>query len=186
MTVKESQPLPAQTKPVAIRPAKLVDAERIATLGAHVFALTFGHSVEPHELEDFLEESYTQSAIIKDIQDENKDVIIATDAGDHILGFAYLTRGSSEPCVEKMEKIVELQRIYVDPSAHGSGVGRALERSIENMAREQGFKNLWLGVWEENTRALKAYDKWGYRRVGDHDFVVGSVVQTDYILLKAL
>ncbi|KAF5986305.1 gnat family protein acetyltransferase [Fusarium coicis] len=173
-------------KEVIIKPATLTDAPRIAELGAHVFSITFGHSVEPHELDAFLEESYTETSIVNDLNDPNKDVIMATNSDDGVLGFAYLTRGSSEPCVENMEKTVELQRIYVHPDSDGAGVGKALEKAIESMAKEQGFKSLWLGVWEENPRAIRAYEKWGYKRVGEHDFTIGSVVQTDYIMVKSL
>ncbi|KAH7207565.1 acyl-CoA N-acyltransferase [Fusarium oxysporum] len=183
MTAKDSQ---QAHKEVIIKPATLTDANRIAELGAHVFTITFGHSVEPHELAAFLKESYTEASIINDLNDPNKDVIIATNSNDDFLGFAYLTRGSSEPCVENMEKTVELQRIYVHPDSHGAGVGKALEKAIESMAKEQGFKNLWLGVWEENPRAISAYEKWGYKQVGDHDFTIGSIVQTDHIMVKSL
>jgi GNAT superfamily N-acetyltransferase len=186
MTVKESQSGSKPQKPVNISFATLADAGRIAELGAHVFSTTFGHSVEPHELAAFLEEAYSETAITKDINDENKDVIIATSDNGDFLGFAYLTRGSSEPCVEDLEKTVELQRIYVHSASQGAGVGRVLEKAIETMAREQGFKNLWLGVWEENLRAMRAYEKWGYKQVGDHDFTIGSIVQTDHIMVKTL
>ncbi|KAF4456485.1 gnat family acetyltransferase [Fusarium austroafricanum] len=185
MVAKNPKPKSSH-KPVIIRRATIADAGRIAKLGAYVFTITFGHSVEPHELEAFLQEAYTEKAINKDLNDQNIDVIIATNEDNDFLGFAYLTRESSEPCVEDLEMTVELQRIYVDPSAHGSGVGKALEKRIEDMAREQGFKNLWLGVWEENPRALRAYEKWGYKQVGDHDFTIGSIVQTDQIMVKAL
>ncbi|KAM0188036.1 hypothetical protein ACHAPA_009729 [Fusarium lateritium] len=186
MTAKEPQSGSNSQKPVDISFAKLADAGRLAALGGHIFSTTFGYSVEPHELAAFLEESYTEAAIIKDINDQNKDVIIATNDEGDLLGFAYLTRGSSEPCVEGLEKTVELQRIYVHPASHGTGVGKVLEKTIETMAREQGFKNLWLGVWEENPRAMRAYEKWGYKQVGDHDFTIGSVVQTDHIMVKTL
>ncbi|KAF5024528.1 hypothetical protein F66182_3291 [Fusarium sp. NRRL 66182] len=186
MAVKEPQSTSGPSKPVSIRFATLADAGRIAELGAYVFTVTFGHSVEPHELDAYLQESYSETSIVKDLQDENKDIIVATNDNIEVLGFSYLTRGSSEPCIEHLEKPVELQRIYVHPSAHGSGVGRHLEKAIVNMAAEQGFKNIWLGVWEENLRALRAYEKWGYTHIGDHDFTVGSVVQTDNIMFKAL
>ncbi|KAI8270167.1 Dityrosine transporter 1 [Colletotrichum sp. SAR11_239] len=171
---------------IDIRPATLDDAKTIAELGAHVFSVTFGHSVEPHELQAFLDESYSIEAVTKDLKDTNKDTILATDAAGDILGFAMLTRGSTEPCVADLEGIVELQRIYLYPKAHGTGTGKALADKLEDMARKQGFKNIWLGVWEENFRARKAYEKWGYKAVGTHDFVVGSVVQTDDILVKEL
>ncbi|KAH6652366.1 acyl-CoA N-acyltransferase [Truncatella angustata] len=169
-----------------IRKAQLTDANSIAELGAHVFTTTFAHSVQPQELRAFLDESYTVAAIIKDLQDLNRDVILSASREGEILGFAYLTRGSSEPCVADVPDKVELQRIYVHPSAHGKGVGRLLANTLEEMAREQGFKSMWLGVWEENTRAIKAYQKWGYKLVGDHDFVIGTVIQTDFIMLKSL
>ncbi|KAF4835191.1 putative N-acetyltransferase [Colletotrichum tropicale] len=171
---------------IDIRPATLDDAKTIAELGAHVFSVTFGHSVEPHELQAFLDESYSIEAVTKDLKDTNKDTILATDAAGDILGFAMLTRGSTEPCVADLDGIVELQRIYLYPKAHGTGTGKALADKLEDMARDQGFKNIWLGVWEENFRARKAYEKWGYKAVGTHDFVVGSVVQTDDILVKEL
>ncbi|OBR12847.1 Acetyltransferase [Colletotrichum higginsianum IMI 349063] len=170
----------------ATRPATLADAPTIADLAAHVFTVTFGHSVEPHELQAFLDESYSLDAITRDLEDPNRDTVLATDPAGDVLGFAMLTRGSKEPCVAHLEATVELQRIYLYPKAHGTGAGKLLADRLEDMAREQGFKHIWLGVWEENYRARKAYEKWGYRACGNHDFVVGSVVQTDDIMVKKL
>ncbi|KAF6828273.1 GNAT family acetyltransferase [Colletotrichum musicola] len=174
---------------ISIRPATPDDAAAIAELGAHVFTVTFGYSVEPHELQAFLDESYTVEAVTKDLADPNKDTILAFDttaADGGLLGFAMLTRGSSEPCVADLEATVELQRIYLYPKAHGTGVAKALADQLEDTARAEGFKHIWLGVWEENHRARRAYEKWGYKAVGTHDFVIGSVVQTDDILVKNL
>jgi RimJ/RimL family protein N-acetyltransferase len=41
-------------------------------------------------------------------------------------------------------------------------------------------------VWEENHKAQRVYEKLGYKIVGDHDFVIGGVIQTDHIMLKEL
>ncbi|KAB2573482.1 Spermidine/spermine N(1)-acetyltransferase [Lasiodiplodia theobromae] len=178
---------PPPPPPVQIRPAAPTDAATIATLGAHVFSVTFGHSVTADELQAYLAKEYTPTAIANDLSNPQKDTILAVDpSSGEVLGFAVLTRGSSEPCVEHLESKVELQRIYVHPDAHGKGVGGRLGRRVEEMAREQGFRWMWLGVWEENVVAQKAYEKWGYKKVGEHDFVVGGVVQTDWIMTKEL
>ncbi|EFQ33953.1 acetyltransferase [Colletotrichum graminicola M1.001] len=170
----------------AIRPAALADATAISELGAHVFTVTFGHSVEPHELQAFLDESYSLKATMKDLEDPKKDTILATDSTGDILGFGMLTRGTSEPCLSHLDGLVELQRIYMHPKAHGTGAGKLLANKLEEMAREQGFKYIWLGVWQENHRAKKAYEKWGYKACGTHGFAVGPVVQTDDIMVKKL
>ncbi|KAK1978459.1 acyl-CoA N-acyltransferase [Colletotrichum cereale] len=170
----------------AIRPASLADVTAIVDLAVQVFSATFGHSVKPHELQSFLDESYSFEAITKDLKDANKDTIIASDSTGDILGFAMLTRGSSEPCLDHLDGLVELQRIYMYPKAHGTGTGKLLADRLEEMARAQGFRYIWLGVWEENHRAKKAYEKWGYKTCGTHDFALGPVIQTDDIMVKKL
>lgn len=181
-----AQPPAHPPKAPHIRAARAADAAAIAQLGAHVFSVTFGHSVPPHELRAYLDKDYSTAAITADLENPSKDTIVATDGGHEIVGFAILTRGTSEPCLAAVPNKVELQRIYVHPRAHGKGLGGALARRLEAMAREQGFASIWLGVWEENHAAQKAYEKWGYRCVGNHDFVVGTVVQTDHVMLKSL
>jgi GNAT superfamily N-acetyltransferase len=52
-------------------------------------------------------------------------------------------------------KPVELQRIYVDPTQIGGGVGATLMESSLEKARSLGYQTIWLGVWEHNHRALK-------------------------------
>ena len=40
----------------------------------------------------------------------------------------------------------------------------------------------WLGVWEENHRAISFYQKFGFEKIGVKEFLVGSVVDRDWIL----
>ncbi|MGV2488753.1 UNVERIFIED_CONTAM: GNAT family N-acetyltransferase, partial [Bacillus mycoides] len=37
-------------------------------------------------------------------------------------------------------------------------------------------------VWEENHRAIKFYEKNGFKIFGKHDFVLGEDVQTDLLM----
>ncbi|POS72132.1 protease synthase and sporulation negative regulatory protein PAI 1 [Diaporthe helianthi] len=177
-----------------IREAAASDSETLAALGALVFRDTFAHSCTGAQLQAFLDEAYTREAIARDIADPSKDVLVAT-ADDSpsptggrppLLGFAYLTRGSSEPCVEHLERPVELQRLYIALGAHGRGLGKALSLAADEMARQQGFKTIWLGVWEGNHKAQAFYRKMGYEHIGEHVFDVGGDLQTDEIWWKAL
>lgn len=187
--------------PARIRKARLSDAPAVAALGAAVFTHTFADSgCTPEQLQQFLAESYSDEAIAKDIADPSKELIVAVgpagagaDAeegeGDgEVLGFVLLTRGShvEEPCVRDLEAPVELQRLYVGLGQHGRGVGRALSEAVVRLAEEEGFKHMWLGVWEENHRAQRFYANMGFTRVGEHVFDVGGDLQTDHILFKAL
>ncbi|KAK2598330.1 hypothetical protein N8I77_011750 [Diaporthe amygdali] len=179
-----------------IRKAAAADNEALAALGAEVFRDTFAHSCTEEQLQAFLDEAYTPEAIAKDIADSSKDVLVATEAGQDdgpsssaggkLLGFAYLTRGSHEPCVAHLERPVELQRLYIGLSSHGKGLGKALSLAADELARQQGFKHIWLGVWEENHKAQAFYRKMGYEHIGEHVFDVGGDLQTDEIWWKKL
>ncbi|KAK9370258.1 acyl-CoA N-acyltransferase [Lipomyces kononenkoae] len=171
---------------IGIRRAGPQDVTAVAELGAHVFTVTFGHSVSAEQLQAYLNESYSISATAKEVADPMKDMIVATSGDGAIVGFALLTRGSNEPCIAHLESTIELQRIYVHPSNHGNGVGKILVKKLEDIAKERGFQHIWLGAWEENFKAQKVYEKLGYRFVGDHVFTIGDVVQTDLIMVKEL
>lgn len=171
---------------LTVRKASLSDAKSIAAMGSHVFAVTFGHSVSREDLESYLSEAYTAEAVAKDIAHPEKKMIVATDESGVIRGFVAVGRGASERCLADLEDTGELHRLYVDVSVHGQGVGTLLVKSVEQVAKEAGVKNMWLGVWEENYKAIKAYERWGYATVGDHDFWLGTVAQRDLIMTKAL
>jgi len=53
-------------------------------------------------------------------------------------------------------------------------------------ARRAGQRTLWLGVWERNARAMSFYEQWEFAKVGAHEFTLGSDVQTDLIMARAL
>ena len=183
---------PPRLESVHLREANARDSSGIARLGTYVFALTFGHSIPAHDLQAYLDLSYSIRATTQDIADPHKDMIVATTTSDNdgvgadgIAGFALLTRGTSEPCLAKYDGAVELQRLYIHPDSHGQGIGKMLARA-EDMAKEQGFKAIWLGVWEENFKAQKVYESLGYEKIGEHDFEMGECVQTDFIIVKRL
>jgi ribosomal protein S18 acetylase RimI-like enzyme len=45
---------------------------------------------------------------------------------------------------------------------------------------------MWLGVWEENARAIAFYAKWGFRRVGTHEFVFGGKTYDDLVMERSI
>jgi ribosomal protein S18 acetylase RimI-like enzyme len=52
------------------------------------------------------------------------------------------------------------------------------------LARAEGA-TLWLGVWEENPRAIAFYAKWSFVVVGQKTFLVGDDPQTDHVMQRS-
>jgi ribosomal protein S18 acetylase RimI-like enzyme len=164
------------------------DAEAIAKIGADTFTATFGYSVSVQDLADFLDATYTADAAEADINNPTIATFTARDvASGKVLGFVQLVRSISEPCVPGDPVThAELRRLYVDTTAHGRGIGSKLIAAVEARAREEGFRQLWLTVWENNVSAQRLYLRLAYERVGEVEFVTGTCIQTDYVLSKSL
>lgn len=151
-----------------------------------MFANSFGYSMPAKDLKQYLIDAYSHSSITKDFQSPDIDIIVAVDEKDVVVGFAQLTRNTTEPCLEEKSNFCELQRLYVSEDQHGKGIGSSLMNEIDKMARQQGFTGMWIGVWEENEKAQRVYGRQGFKKVGSHDFKMGEEVQADWIMWKYL
>ena len=60
----------------------------------------------------------------------------------------------------------ELKRMYVDPSARGTGLGAALLETIEAACREAGVRIVRLETGIHSSAALGLYRRFGYRERG--------------------
>ena len=44
-----------------------------------------------------------------------------------------------------------------------------------------GYNKVWLGVWEKNFKAIRFYKKYGFKKFGQHNFLLRNDLQTDYL-----
>lgn len=160
-----------------IRYANEHDAVLLADLGNQTFYDAFIEHTTPEDMAKYLSEHYSAEIQLSEIKDPNTIFLIAEVNGLPV-GYAKLKGQSNGNGVSGINPI-ELQRIYIVQEYIGKGIGGELmKRSIQE-ARERDFDCLWLGVWEENERAIKFYEKWGFKHVGDHTFILGEDVQKD-------
>ena len=77
---------------------------------------------------------------------------------------------------------MEIQRIYVSEAFHGKKIGQLLLDEALKIAEQNGADSIWLGVWEENHRALHFYNKNGFEVFDKHVFTLGNDIQTDLLM----
>ena len=64
----------------------------------------------------------------------------------------------------------------------GKGVGKLLYEKALYCARQKNADYVWLGVWEENHRAIRFYKKNGFAEFDKHNFKLGDDDQTDIMM----
>jgi diamine N-acetyltransferase len=65
---------------------------------------------------------------------------------------------------------------------HGKNVGKLLYEKALHIARQKNAGYVWLGVWEENHRAIRFYKKNGFKEFDKHIFRLGNDNQTDIMM----
>lgn len=77
---------------------------------------------------------------------------------------------------------MEVARFYVDHRHHGAGVAQRLMEATLARAAGQGARAVWLQVAEYNDRALRFYEKVGFRPTGRVPFDFGGVRESDHLM----
>lgn len=178
--------------PTRIRPATVADASRLSDLAAATFRDTFERDNTPEDMARYVAEAFTPERQAAEIADPASIVLLAEHGGGagesggaELVGYAHLVAGAA-PAAVVGPAPMELKRLYVARAWHGQGVAQALMDAALDAARARGAETLWLGVWERNARAAAFYAKYEFARVGEHAFVLGGDVQTDWILARPL
>jgi ribosomal protein S18 acetylase RimI-like enzyme len=171
--------------PVTVDRAGLWDAEALSDVAAATFPLACPPDATADDIEIFISEVLSGERFGEYLTDPTRTVLKAV-ADDDIVGYAMLHAG--DPADAEVAKAVDLRpaveisKMYVLPGHHGSGVSKALMRTVLQRAREDGAAGVWLGVNQENTRAQRFYTKHGFTRVGTKTFHVGNQLHHDFVM----
>ena len=118
-----------------------------------------------------------------------RTLLIAGDGSDEgpegWAGYAQLRWGEPGSGV-RGSPAVEVARFYVDRPWHGRGVAQMLMRAALDVGAAEGARVAWLGVFQRNVRAVRFYEKAGFRIVGEQTFTMGSDVQLDHIMARPI
>ncbi|WP_285689156.1 GNAT family N-acetyltransferase [Actinoplanes sp. NBRC 103695] len=88
--------------------------------------------------------------------------LVAADPDGAVLGWVAVSHVSPRIAYRG---VVE-HSVYVDPAAHGRGIGRALMQALIASTEAAGIWTLQSGVFPENTASLALHHACGFRTVG--------------------
>ena len=158
--------------------------EALQQIGRQTFSETFAESNSAENMAKYLEEAYSFEKLNEEINNPNSLFYFAM-LDEKVIGYLKLNMGVSQTELQG-KNAIEIERIYVLKDFHGKKVGQLLFDKAIKIAKEQQVAYVWLGVWEENKRALQFYTKNGFVEFDQHIFVLGDEAQTDIMMKLAL
>lgn len=160
------------------------DAGRLSRLMRASFRAAYHEATTAENLARFLEASYSPERQAAELADPQLVTWVLTDLSDWV-GYAQLR--CSTPAPDSVpEAAIELGRIYLLPEWQGSGAARQLLAAVEAEARRRGRTALWLLVYPPAQRAVRFYEREGFRVVGTAPFQFGAQLEQDWVMLKSL
>ena len=163
---------------IVIQPIENHQLDALSTFAAAEFTRVFGHLYERQHLDDHLVEKYSAAFFTAELARGCK-ILVALDDGKLI---GYIKYGPMGLPIEHEPDSMEIHRLYVHPDQQGAGIGRKLaEKALSDMSDDI---DIYLGVWSENHQAQVFYQRFGFEKVGDYDYIVGPHRDHEFIFRR--
>lgn len=165
---------------IGIKKATLNDIDNLQKIGRLTFYETFSDGNTEENMKHYLEEGFSIDKLTAELNDKNAEFYFAT-LDNIVIGYLKLNVGQSQTELQD-DKGLEIERIYVSKEFHGKKVGQLLYDKAIQIAKLKKTDYVWLGVWEENPKAINFYKKNGFVEFNKHIFKLGNDEQTDIMM----
>ena len=165
---------------IAIKKIGLEQLVPLQEIGRKTFYDTFFESDSEESMKAYLATSFSTEKLTAELENPNSEFYFATQ-NEVVIGYLKVNFGAAQTELQDANA-VEIERIYVLQDYHGKQVGQLLFEKAMAIAKNNHCNYIWLGVWEENHRALQFYTKNGFVAFDKHIFVFGDEEQTDIMM----
>jgi ribosomal protein S18 acetylase RimI-like enzyme len=165
---------------ITIVPVELKDVEKLQAISRITFSQTFTEHNSAEDMDAYLNKSFSIPQLSSEIANVDSEFYFAQE-GATVIGYLKVNTGTAQT-ESKEPNAFEIERIYVDADFLGKKIGQLLFNKAIELAKAKNKSYVWLGVWEENHRALAFYKKNGFVPFDKHIFKLGNDEQTDIMM----
>jgi diamine N-acetyltransferase len=160
------------------------DYLEVAEIGKFTFYETWRMVNTEEDMQLYMSQAFHPGKIKKDLENSS-NIFFLCYYKEELIGYTKLRTDRTQDEFNN-EPAIEMERIYVKHQYHGLKAGKAMmDKSIE-LVRQKNYKWLWLGVNQENFKAIDFYKKYGFTIFGTKSFQLGNAQDEDYLMKMAL
>ncbi len=161
---------------VEIRPATLEDRALIRSISERTWPSTYGHIISQEQIDFMLDWMYSDESLATQFEKGHQFFIAQLNGSD--IGFCSVSA--------EEDLSFKLNKLYVLPTAHGTGSGKALLNKAIEVAKKANAGSLFLQVNKHNN-AYSFYVKNGFEKESEFKFDIGNgFYMDDYVMRKKL
>lgn len=165
---------------INIRKITAADIDALHSISVQTFYETFSAMNSEENMTKYLETNLSKNRLQDELNDD-KAAFYFAEVDGNVVGYLKLNSGQSQTELIDQNGL-EIERIYVLKELLGKKIGQQLYEKAIDIARGKNAEFVWLGVWEENERAISFYKKHGFAPFDKHVFNLGDDEQTDIMM----
>jgi ribosomal protein S18 acetylase RimI-like enzyme len=160
------------------------DLPALCEIGRVTFMQTFGHMYATADSDAFLDQVFGPKGMPVEFADPAYAFRIAEDDGRMV---AYCKVGPPYlPAPDDGRTKCELRQLYILEGWKGRGIAQTMMEWALAWAAASGCQDMYLSVFSENIRAQRLYQRHGFTKVGEFDFMVGDQADHEFLYRKVL
>ncbi len=174
---------------IILTPADAQDAPALAVLGKYTFEQTYLPlaPTEKEEIMAYTARVFALAQVAQDLAMPHIRYLVAKAQQDgedtQLLGYVKLNTQLSTPSLP-IENIICIERFYVHPAFKKQGLGTQLIEYVLQLMKKENFLLVWLCVWDINKLVMKFYEKFGFKHIGIHPYLMENTMYEDLLMVK--
>lgn len=169
---------------IRIKKIAAMDCVPLQAIGRTTFFETFSLGEPDENMDKYLQESFALDKLTNELNNPNTSFYFAT-IDDVVVGYLKLNFGNAQTELNDVDAL-EIERIYVLQDYQRMQVGQALYKQALTIAVQRKVSYIWLGVWEQNDKAIRFYTKNGFEVFDQHLFKLGDKEEIDLMMKKVI
>lgn len=164
--------------------ATINDLEIVRQIGIDTFYESFASANTEENMAHYLKTGFSLEKVTSELGNPFSEFHLAYD-GDDLIGYLKVNHGPAQSEL-KDDTALEIERIYVLRAWQGLKIGQLFYDKAIEIAHARQYAYVWLGVWEENEKAIGFYKRNGFVEFDKHLFTLGDDIQTDIMMRREL
>lgn len=141
----------------AFRIATIADIPLLQGLASRIWREHYPGIITHAQIDYMLGTMYAPEVMRDEIDNQGYCYVIVLHDGEPAGFIAYVH--------EPVKKAVKVSKLYLLPALHGKGIGSQMLGYVKNDALRTGSKTVYLFVNKGNAKAIRSYERFGFRKV---------------------
>ncbi|WP_418511172.1 GNAT family N-acetyltransferase [Corallibacter sp.] len=152
--------------------ATLNDAEQLSVLASKTFLESHGHSAPQRDIDNYISLKLNPEVFKEELNDSN-NIFYLLHFKNQVVGYSKITLNVATKNIP-FNNVTKLERLYLLESYQDLKLGLMLFNFNIEISKKHNQSGIWLYTWVKNKKAIKFYEKAGFKIIGHYDFKISE------------